>query len=390
MQPCNLAAARLRPYDGAMCDTLFVPSSAASDGLAFFGKNSDRNPDEPQVMTLASGPRWPSLLSRPVWMRGAEMGINARGVVIGNEAVFSRWKPVRDGVLGMDILRLALEEAATATEAVDFIAHFTETHSQGGNGAYKGSLFYDNSYLVADFADAWVIETAGHRWAARRVSAPVAISNSYSLTNDFERSDAVTALERKPGYSWKRRVSSRPYALVTQGDFRRACSLSRISAAATQGQTVQTIFAALRSHSSGVNRMRSVCMHGGGLVNNATTASLAVELRAAERQAVIWFTAGPAPCLSLYRPAVLENGSFCPLWTDYDYQEGSPTAPAYWKRRRAASKQPARAALRDRQFAVRRDSAQEEIISLVNGLKGRAQDERASAEIRRIVEAFEG
>jgi hypothetical protein len=44
-------------------------------------------------------------------MRGAEMGINARGVVIGNEAVFSRWKPARDGVLGMDILRLALEKA---------------------------------------------------------------------------------------------------------------------------------------------------------------------------------------------------------------------------------------------------------------------------------------
>jgi len=48
------------------------------------------------------------------------MGINARGVVIGNEAVFSRWKAARDGVLGMDILRLALEEAATAREAVDF------------------------------------------------------------------------------------------------------------------------------------------------------------------------------------------------------------------------------------------------------------------------------
>jgi hypothetical protein len=55
-------------------------------------------------------------------------------------------------------------------------------------------------------------------------------------------------------------------------------------------------------------------MHGGGMVNNATTASMVVELYAAERRAMVWFTASPAPCLSLFRPAVLENGSFCPLW----------------------------------------------------------------------------
>ena len=73
-----------------------------------------------------------------------------------------------------------------------------ETHAQGGNGAYKGRLFYDNSYLVADFTDAWIIETAGHRWAARRLTAPAAISNSYSLVDDFERSDAVTASEKSP------------------------------------------------------------------------------------------------------------------------------------------------------------------------------------------------
>ena len=65
----------------------------------------------------------------------------------------------------MDILRRALEEAATAEAAVDFIAHFVETRAQGGNGAYKGKLFYDNSYMVVDFTDAWIIETAGHRWA---------------------------------------------------------------------------------------------------------------------------------------------------------------------------------------------------------------------------------
>ena len=316
-----------------MCDTLFIPSSATT-GAAIFGKNSDRNPDEPQVMTLAAGPHWPLLLSRPEWMRGAEMGINARGVVIGNEAVFSRWRPARDGVLGMDILRLALEEAATAAEAVDFIGHFTQTHAQGGNGAYKGALFYDNSYLAADFTEAWVIETAGHRWAARRLTAPGAISNCYSITDDFQRSDPATAAENRPGYSWRRRVSKRVYDLITHGDFRRACSLSRIG---TSGATVQTVFSALRSHAPRVNGTKSLCMHGGGLVNNATTSSMVVELHPAERRGVIWFTASSNPCLSVYRPAVLENGSFCALWKDYDYAEGSPGSLKYWKQRRLAT-----------------------------------------------------
>jgi dipeptidase len=369
-----------------MCDTLYVPSAPTASGSAFFGKNSDRNPDEPQVMTLAPGPRWPSLLSRPVWMRGAEMGVNARGVVIGNEAVFSRWKSARDGVLGMDILRSALEEAETAQAAVDFIAHFVETQSQGGNGAYKGKLFYDNSYLVADFSEAWIIETAGRRWAARRLSEPAAISNCYSLVNDFERSDPATAAERSPSYSWKRRVANPLYSFFTKGDFRRGCSLSAVR---SDGVTVDSVFAALRTHSPRVNGMRSVCMHGGGLVNNATTSSMVVELRGEERRAVIWFTASPAPCLSVYRPAVLENESLCPVWTDYDYKEGSPGSLEYWKKRRRATRQQERAGLQHPAFAARRNAAQTELVSLIAGRRGPGSDREMSAEIARIIKAFE-
>jgi secernin len=382
----HLAAGAVWFYVRGMCDTLFVPSTATRAGAAIFGKNSDRNPEEPQVMTLVSGPRWPLLLSRPVWMRGAEMGINARGVVIGNEAVFSRWKPASDGVLGMDILRQALEEAPTATEAVDFIGHFTETHAQGGNGAYKGKLFYDNSYLVADFTGAWIIETAGQRWAARRLTAPGAISNCYSITDDFERSDPVTAAERKPGYSWRRRVSRRIYDLITHGDFRRACSLSRIG---SSGATLETVFSALRSHGPRVTGTKSLCMHGGGLVNNATTSSMVVELHAAERRAVIWFTASPMPCVSLYRPAILENGSFCPLWKDYDYAEGSPGALEYWKQRRRATSLPGHGGPPDARRAEHRDVIQEHLLGLAAARSGPAADADLAREISISVGRFE-
>jgi secernin len=369
-----------------MCDTLFVPRGGAPAGPAFFAKNSDRNPDEPQVMTLAAGPRWASLLSRPVWMRGAEIGINARGVVIGNEAVFPRWKTEREGVLGMETLRLALEEAATAAEAVSFIGHFVETHPQGGNGAYKGEVYYDNSYLVADFTEAWIVETAGRRWAARRATGPAAISNCYSLSDDFDRSDPVTTAERKPGYSWKRRVGGRPYGMLMHGDFRRSCSLAKI------GNTevgIDTVLSVMRSHGPRLKGTRSVCMHGGGPVNIATTSSMIVEMYPAERKAVLWFTASPAPCLSVYRPAVLENGSFRLLWTDYDYREDSERSLEYWKRRRSATSVLERTAPRDPGFAARRDAAQRRLLDLMAGRATMAGDAEVVTEIRRVVNAFE-
>ncbi|MBR6646285.1 MAG: hypothetical protein IKL09_02065 [Clostridia bacterium] len=53
---------------------------------------------------------------------GVEMGYNENGVVIGNEAEGSRMEPEsEDGILGMDLLRLDLERATTAKEAITAI-----------------------------------------------------------------------------------------------------------------------------------------------------------------------------------------------------------------------------------------------------------------------------
>jgi secernin len=375
-----------------MCDTLYVPANR-NNGPAYFAKNSDRNPDEPQVMEIASATGRTCFLSRPVWMHGAEMGINSKGVVIGNEAVFSRWKAASNGVLGMDTLRSALEQSATAEGAVNFIAHSVEERPQGGNGAYKGKLVYHNSYLVADFEDAWIVETAGRRWAARRLRSHGAISNSYSLTNELDRADPETLSKMGPGYSWKKEVESRLYGFITKGDARRACSLRH---AGWEYVDAAEIFSAMRDHGPfdpahprRGRRMRSVCMHGGGLVNNATTASMVVQLSAKDRSAVIWFTASSLPCLSLYRPAILDNGSFCSLWSGYDYREGSDDAVAYWKKRRAATARLARTAFRDPGFTARRDAAQAALLRLIPDWSSPTADPQLASEIDRIIEQFE-
>ena len=80
--------------------------------------------------------------------------------------------------------------------------------------------------------------------------------------------------------------------------------------------------------------MESLCVHAGGIPASATTASLVVEYRGPE-SAVLWFTGTSSPCLSLYKPMLLVKGEFIPLWSGYDYAEGSEKSEAYWRRWKA-------------------------------------------------------
>jgi len=223
-------------------------------------KNSDRHPEEPQALFYVA-PHEPQnalirngvdyedkgyalLFSKPSWIQGAEMGINSQGLALGNEAVFSRFKADPNGILGMDILKAALCSCTTAKEAVDFITSFVEKYPQGGNGAYKGTLVYSNSFLAADPYEAYVIETAGNRWAWRKAMVADAISNTYCIEDDYKRLDAQTRKEISPVNeraacsdeadpgrkgergSWKQHVEDTKYLNFTKAEQRRSSALS--------------------------------------------------------------------------------------------------------------------------------------------------------------------
>jgi len=404
-----------------MCDTMYANAASPAAGLAaggarrsgpWFAKNSDRSPDEPQSLCLvpaapqgsplviggrafpADAARHACALSRPSWMEGGEMGLNDAGLAIGNEAVFPRRPPAKDGILGMDLLRAALVACASADEAADYICSFVEGHVQGGNGAYHGKLYYDNSYLVADRRGAWIVETAGHRWARKRVEGMASISNCYSLERDWDAVDVDTAAAlagagRGHG-SWRSFVQNPLYLAFTHGDTRKHLTREAMerglgkraavpetgagAGAAAHGAPgpasspdLSVLLSALRQHGRYIPGRRgslaSPCVHEGGFpVNNATTASMAVSWPDDTDACVLWFSGSSLPCVSLFKPILLAGGSFIPLWTDYDYAEGAASAIEYWKSHREWTRDRRNAALsRDPAFVSARDAAQAEL-----------------------------
>merc|ERR1719272_968732 len=74
-------------------------------------------------------------------------------------------------LLGMDLLRLALERGATAADAARICGELLEAHGQGGACAEGDEDWsYENSFLFADHNEAYVLETAGVRhWACERI-----------------------------------------------------------------------------------------------------------------------------------------------------------------------------------------------------------------------------
>ncbi|GAG38819.1 unnamed protein product, partial [marine sediment metagenome] len=143
-----------------MCDTIVALGSTTEEGFTLFGKNSDREPDEAQNILIIPREKHDLnenvqcayltipqvsetarvLLCQPFWMFGAEMGANEYGVVIGNEAIFTREKPDKIGLTGMDLVRLALERSRTARQALEVIIELLGKHGQGGNSGYRFKL----------------------------------------------------------------------------------------------------------------------------------------------------------------------------------------------------------------------------------------------------------
>ncbi|AEV28082.1 dipeptidase [Sphaerochaeta pleomorpha str. Grapes] len=317
-----------------MCDTMVK----IDKGHSVFAKNSDRDPGEPQMIFYCTGSEgissmshpehrnyydtkqycylqdaantlpspYNALISRPSWMWGAEMGVNDQGVSIGNEAVFSTSGVDKKGLLGMDILRLALHNSANAQEAVSLIKHLITTYGQGGNASYSGHLCYHNSFLIHDGKKAFILETAKKRWALKEVASFASISNGYTIKKEYQDADEKT-LQRHTNFT--RRHASALHLLVTKANQRQHFSSSKLVHAGTSWTAMRDILIANRGTIGNMDHsMKSICLDAKPLVKTQTTASMIVEY--APSCCLIWLTGSPLPIYFPYLPCTLSSSSF--------------------------------------------------------------------------------
>jgi dipeptidase len=321
-----------------MCDTLVALPNSTADGNLLFAKNSDREPDEAQGIiripnlehsedtlqcTYIEIPQvsktYECILSKPFQMWGSEMGVNEHGVVIGNEAVFTKVKFQKNnqGLTGMDLLRLALERSNSAQAAIHCITSLLAAYGQNACGGYKNkSFYYHNSFLIADKQEAWVLETAGNEWAVEKVRDIRSISNSLSITdnaNQLSPSARDFAKHKKwwngiEPFNFQKVYSDWLYTTIGRASMRQACTTD-LSLKKKGQLSVTDCMRILQTHNQDEEKFRptkantgSICMHATGLLNPSSTTSSMVTVIRSSGPHTVWLTGTSSPCLSVYLP----------------------------------------------------------------------------------------
>ena len=313
-----------------MCDSFVIRPPYTMDGYTLIGKTSDIQvnigfelkhllrkshvPGEILRTTHITIPQVPTTYEyirckySSVW--GCEMGINEYGLAIGDEAQYT--KEMRneklDGIISMDLVRLALERARDCHEAIELITFHLEKYGQGGNVSFAGNSHYDFSCLMADPHEAWLLETAGRKWVAKKIVNFETLSNCLKISNDWDLSSFNENAEK---FEWNKLFQTKeilPYAEPRQ-------KITYTSIASRKEKfTVKMGFDILRFHGEGFNPeyppqyLDHICLHGypmPGTGNILHSGSAWVAQLHPENGCIAWCTATSSPCISVFKPVFL-------------------------------------------------------------------------------------
>jgi dipeptidase len=325
-----------------MCDSVVATGLHTRSGQTLFGKNSGRKAGECQPfiqfaeaqhppgaelrcthIPIAQVPETHRVMGHsPWWVWGFEQGVNEHGLAIGNHAVFSR-QIVEEapGLIGMDLVRLALERCRDRNEALECITRLLEAHGQGGAGFAPDGAGYHNSFNIADPHGAIFLETSGRHWAARETELD-GLSNHICTGSDWDCcSQDLERFARSEGF-WSEagpvhleRALRHPQvpARLSDGRLRRSRELLRQSRGALDVRDIQCL---LRDHGAGLSapaagatieddHFFTICVHDDP--PGPTTASMVALLpRELVQPWPVWVSFA-VPCSGVFLPVYLEG-----------------------------------------------------------------------------------
>lgn len=310
-----------------MCDTLVALPAATRSRNMIFAKSADCEVNEANALiriprhkhlpgealrlthlVIPQAERTHEILvTKAFWTYGCEIGVNEHGLSMGEEAVFTNQmdEPL-DGIIGPDLMRIALERASTCQEAIKIMTSLLERYGQGGNAELKGNSHFDSSFIMSDLQEAYILETAGRKWALKKVELIASISNMLGIRRDWDSCSEASSSEK---LDWAAVFAQTNVPPTLGSPERQAVTSSSLSKA--QGDiSVKQIFDLLRHHGDDFNPAsasahRNICVHAGPQQNRWWQADGAMVTEVDEHGVLAWVTGTSGTCISIFKPVFL-------------------------------------------------------------------------------------
>lgn len=187
-------------------DMVVALGRATVEGHTLFGHNSNRPARERPMLHRSPGRAYASgekvrvqhlelpqarqtytvLGSRPRGFWGYDHGLNEHGVALGCARALTRMRGTQPGLDGTDLVRLTLERARSAQQAVDVLTDLVRRHGQGVFAEGQADSAADHVFLIADPAEAFAVETGGDRWVYQQVQQVRALGDLCTIRQDWD------------------------------------------------------------------------------------------------------------------------------------------------------------------------------------------------------------
>jgi secernin len=311
-----------------MCDTFVALPSATAGKSVIFAKSADCEVNEANALVRIPGKKhlpgeavrvthlvipqtqetYEVILTKAFWTYGCEIGINEFGLAMGEEAVYTReaGQEDRDGIIGPDLMRLALERARNCREAIEVMTTLLEQFGQGGSAELKGNSHFDSSFLLSDTREAYILETAGRQWAVKQIDSVGSISNLLLIGSDWDDSSLKST---NPKINWLRTYAQPEIPPTLGAPERQSITFNRLTSARGRFD-VKMAFDLMRHHSQDYHPAtaeahRNICVHAGPQENRWWQADGAMVTDVGPDGMIAWVTGTSGTCVSIFKPVFL-------------------------------------------------------------------------------------